>query len=447
MLFRRSTTVLAVFCLAFCDVASLSAAVLYTVTDLGAGIASGINNSGQVVGHHGARAFLYSNGTTTDLSALLAGQWYSAATGINSSGQVVGYGATGGTLDTDCAFLYSNGMMSEPGTLPDYNCIGSAAFGINDSGQVVGTAYTDTEAAHAFLYSNGKMTDLSASFGMSGARSINANGQVVGYGANRVTGLDHAFLYSNGTMTDLGTLPYTQYTQQSDAFGINRNGQVVGDASGFDSQSNGYEHAFLYSNGQMSDLGTLPSPYKSASSARSINTSGQVVGWSDWYYGTGNTYHAFLYSNGTMTDLNSLVDSASGWTLEYANAINDNGWIVGQGINSAGQTDAFLLTPIPEPSNLALLGIGAINLLTYAWRRQARMLLRQYGLPDNHRPVTATTWSTEDDLLPKKDSRAASCFGVRAISLQPCILRIRCRIARSFRSAKPRADGSHSIVG
>ena len=53
---------------------------------------------------------------------------------------------------------------------------------------------------------------------------------------------------------------------------------------------------------------------------------------------------------------NSLIDTSSGWTLEEATAVNDNGWIVGQGYNSlTGQEDAVLLTPIPEPSTFVLL--------------------------------------------------------------------------------------------
>ena len=62
---------------------------------------------------------------------------------------------------------------------------------------------------------------------------------------------DHAFLYSNGTMADLGTLPGGSV---SAAHGINASGQVVGYAD----TSSGYAHAFLYSNGTMTDLGTLP---------------------------------------------------------------------------------------------------------------------------------------------------------------------------------------------
>jgi probable HAF family extracellular repeat protein len=46
-----------------------------------------------------------------------------------------------------------------------------------------------------------------------------------------------------------------------------------------------------------------------------------------------------------MRDLNGLVPAGSGWVLTEARAINDNGSIVGFGINPSGATHAFLLTP------------------------------------------------------------------------------------------------------
>jgi probable HAF family extracellular repeat protein len=124
----------------------------------------------------------------------------------------------------------------------------------------------------------------------------------------------------------------------------------------------GVYHAFFY-DGIMHDLGTLDG---SGTQAMGINTGGQIVGKA---YRPGYQT-AFLYDNDTIVDLNSEIAPSSGWTLREAYAINDNGWIVGDGINASGQPHAFLLTPIPEPSTLALLGIGAIGLLGYAWRKK-----------------------------------------------------------------------------
>ena len=133
-------------------------------------------------------------------------------------------------------------------------------------------------------------------------------------------------------MTDLGTLPGDV---ESFAHSINGSGQVVGESE----PSTGYSRAFLFSNGTMTDLGTLGTPFNYGSDATSINASGQVVGESGTSSGGSD---AFLYSNGTMTDLNSLISPTSGWDLLWASGINDSGQICGYGSNPAGLTDAFL---------------------------------------------------------------------------------------------------------
>jgi probable HAF family extracellular repeat protein len=62
------------------------------------------------------------------------------------------------------------------------------------------------------------------------------------------------------------------------------------------------------------------------------------------YYGP-NRFHPFVWSPSTgMLDLNNLIPANSGWLLQFANAINDQGQIVGQGTFN-GQSEAFLLTP------------------------------------------------------------------------------------------------------
>lgn len=70
--------------------------------------------------------------------------------------------------------------------------------------------------------------------------------------------------------------------------------------------------AFLYSNRNMTDLGTLGGARGGYSSAESINGSGQVAGFSS----IADTTHAFLYVNGSMINLapwgaGSITDSAS----------------------------------------------------------------------------------------------------------------------------------------
>ena len=160
-------------------------------------------------------------------------------------------------------------------------------------------------------------------------------------------------------MHDLGTFG----GENSTANAINNIGQIVGyaDVPGSD------WHAFVYSGGSMHDLGTLYGG--SGSEATSINDLGQVVGSS---YTSSGAAVAFFYSgSGSIVDLNTLIRADSGWTLEWATGINDSGQIVGYGSGPTGQTDAFLLTPIPEPSTLVLLVAGGLELLGFALRRSA----------------------------------------------------------------------------
>ncbi len=107
----------------------------------------------------------------------------------------------------------------------------------------------------------------------------------------------------------------------------------------------------------MLGLGTLGGNY---SVGYGINSLGQVVGTAAL---ADNRDHAFLYSDGMMTDLNTLIAPASGLTLTYANAINNAGWIVGFGENSVGEERAYLLVPIPEPEPCLFASLGAAALL------------------------------------------------------------------------------------
>lgn len=307
----------------------------------------------------------------------LGGDGTAQAFGINEAGQVVGY-ATTASLKYH-AFLWDGGVMTDLGTLPTGST--SRAFGLNDNGQVVGFAFDGSAAGgahnHAFLWENGVMTDLFPEPAHSVANAINDAGQVVGqYNLNRpyiwqnggfmelgsfgggnswgyaldinnagqVVGsspvnngsdglAQHAFLWEDGVMIDLGALPGLP---DSRAHAINELGQVVGFSSFFDPDTaDEIFESFLWEDGVVIDLG-VPGQLNRA---HDINDSGQIVGWS--------SSGAYIYEDGVVTNLNTLIPAGSGVKISVATGINNAGQIVGYGL-FGGRFHALLLTPEEE---------------------------------------------------------------------------------------------------
>ena len=140
--------------------------------------------------------------------------------------------------------------------------------------------------------------------------------------------LQHAFVWQNGILTDLGTL---LTGSNSFAYFISDNGLIIGgsDISTYDPNSGQPEfHAALWSNGTINDLGTLGG---TSSLSTGVNDAGQVTGYAQnaipdpfSIAGLGTQTRAFLWQNGVMEDLNTL-----GGPDAFAQYVNNNGQIAG----------------------------------------------------------------------------------------------------------------------
>jgi len=256
-----------------------------------ASYASWINESGDVLGAMGlcdiavtdceGRAVLWRHGSPIPLT--LGGN-RSRPAGLNAAGQAIGEaslpvapGEPPGSSDVH-AFLWQDGTMTDLGTLGGHS---SSAMGINSQGQVVGFAATADDVLHAVLWDYGTTTDL----GEGRACAINSASQIVGESEGRAVVWDHgnkidiglsgygtgsinplcglflhgptinaagdvalnycthddvcaAYLWDRGTLTTLGDLGGDEAT----VFGMNARGWIVGQSA----TASGELHAVLW---------------------------------------------------------------------------------------------------------------------------------------------------------------------------------------------------------
>jgi probable HAF family extracellular repeat protein len=204
-----------------------------TSIDLGANTsAAAINDAGQVAGS-GNQAFLYQNGTRTNLGTLPGGSW-SLAEGLSGNGAVAGYGNTASGIR---GFVWTPGAgMQELATLGGGSSYGMA---VNDSGVVAGSAAVGSGYLNATSWLNGTAKDLGTLGGNNSyAYGINDAGEIVGYSWIAGNATTHAFVVLNGVMVDLNALlsPADSGWVITAAYGINDQGQIVGEGT-YDGQS------------------------------------------------------------------------------------------------------------------------------------------------------------------------------------------------------------------
>jgi probable HAF family extracellular repeat protein len=287
-----------------------------------------INSAGTVTGRANDTRFVYQNGTFTNIPCL--------PLGINEAGTIVG-----NELFTDDgnnnlqAVSFSGGVVTRLISFAQATL--SSAAAINASGQIVGTAvFQGSSLTRPFLYQNGTLTDFIPSATYANPVDINDHGQIVG-SFTASPGEQRAFLFDNGNFHVLGRLPH--YVRGSEADAINARGEITGACYGTGDNA----RAFIYQKGKMVQIDPPKNSREHSTYGTDINDLGQVVG----RYRNRNPIGAFLYENGRTIDLQDLIPASSRWIIEEGIAINNNGLIIGTGVNPAGENHAFLLTPRP----------------------------------------------------------------------------------------------------
>ena len=255
--------------------------------------------------------------TLTDLGVAPDGVWPLGDTlkmGINDHGDVAASRAIAGfpiRRPVGEAFLYRHGRITlvnpalhnpiAGGPGPSY---GTA---VNDKGIAVGfnANVPSDEPSVPFLFNaKGQITQLPVLLNSGRPFAINDNGYVTGLaGGFRGNRQNQVFHYDGHTIRGIG--PVSPFTPVNVGYGLNEHNEVVGVISG---------HAFYYNGISIADLGTLGG---AVSAAMAINTYSEIVGGADTADGK---QHAFLFADGHMYDLGP----------GQANAINDDRWVVGE---------------------------------------------------------------------------------------------------------------------
>jgi hypothetical protein len=264
----------------------------------------------------------------------------------------VGFGGVNGNAH---ALLWS-GTAGSVVDLTPANYTNAMASGVSNGVQV-GGAYNNNPATdeHAMLWTGtaASAVDLHPQgYAFSNAANILGNQEIGGAWTN--AGNEHAALWHGtaASFVDLnptGFITSTAYAQSQS--------QIVG--WGFPQSAPQDERALLWTDPAASPIDLTPQGFV-ASLATATNGSEQV---GDAQTSISGTPHPMVWSGSAASAIDLSSYLPAGYTEAGVNGINDQGVIVGQATiitQGGGESRAYELIPVPEPSTFGVIGIAAL---------------------------------------------------------------------------------------
>jgi probable HAF family extracellular repeat protein len=251
---------------------------------------------------------------------------------MNDAGEIVGTLRISNREYSGVYWNALNAAFTLP-TLPNGTPVGVRAHGINSLGQMVGMAQESSPNlwGHAVIWQrNSFQTDLGFMGGgnYSEAYGINDLGEVVG-AATVASTAQHAFLWRNGQYTDLST-----DNTSSIAYGVNLKGEIVGLNANV---------ATVWRNRVPQAL-PVPAGISAFCPAIDINDASDMIATCSKGYPNDR---GILWRNGQPIDLGTLP----GGTISRARRISGSGEIVGEANAADGFFHAVKWTVTPAPAN------------------------------------------------------------------------------------------------
>lgn len=299
--------------------------------------------------------FLYRDGNRT-LLPIESGTVTSARDLNNRGDTLLARAPDANSLSNSGLIVHADGSQTELPRAPGVSLDPST---MNDAGQVAGRM-SDGVRERTFLYSGGQMSVAPEGFN---AWRLDEGGRVLGSFNSVTGGPSRAAAFYGG---QLHVLP-EQAGYSNTLFGVVDEGLYAVGSMGTD----GRGRAFLLQDGAYTELTAELGPV-TESMLLDMNERGQILYHATGLLtdGTGWFDRTYLWDNGTVTDLGALMGTLvqGNPDFTYGLSLNDNGQVL---VQSRG--DLFVITPLPEPTTLALMLAGLCAVVSLRRGNAARM--------------------------------------------------------------------------